>query len=131
MNMQAAATIKGAKISPRKVRVVADAIRGKSVAQAMQSLLVTKKHGASVLSKVLQSAVANAVNNKKLQADNLIVTQLLVQNGSFLRRFHSSARGRVRPYTKRTTHVTVIVAEKEMKAKTENTNLEEKKGENK
>lgn len=110
--MQAVATVKGARISPRKVRVVADAIRGKSVASAMQTLTVTQKHGATVIAKVLKSAVANAVNNKKLAEDNLVVAQLLVENGSFLRRFHSSARGRVRPYTKRTTHVTVVVAEK-------------------
>lgn len=110
--MQAVATVKGARISPRKVRIVADAIRGMSVAKAMQTLTVTQKHGASVLAKVLQSAVANAVNNKKLEADNLVISQLLVDGGSFLRRFHSSARGRTRPYTKRTTHVTVVVEEK-------------------
>lgn len=110
--MQAIATLKGARISPRKVGVVADAIRGKSVAEALLTLSITKKHGASVIVKVLKSAVANAVNNKKLSEDTLVVSQLLVQGGSFLRRFHSSARGRTRPYTKRTTHVTVVVSEK-------------------
>lgn len=126
--MQAIATVKGARVSPRKVRVVADAIRGKSVVQARQTLSVTKKHGASILSKVLQSAVANAVNNKKLQEDKLVIDQLLVQGGSFLRRFHSSARGRTRPYTKRTTHVTVVLSEK---ASNEPKALKAEKGENK
>lgn len=122
--MQAVATVKGARISPRKVQVVADAIRGMSVASARQTLSVTQKHGAAILSKVLQSAVANAVNNKKLREETLVISQLLVQGGSFLRRFHSSARGRTRPYTKRTTHVTIVVSEKGSEAK-------ELKGENK
>ena len=125
--MQAVASVKGAKISPRKVQVVADAIRGKSVAQAMQILAITQKHGASILSKVLKSAVANAVNNKKMAEDGLVISQLLVKHGSFLRRFHSSARGRVRPYTKRTTHVTIVVSENQPKA----VKVTEEKGENK
>ncbi len=126
--MQAVATVKGARVSPRKVQVVADAIRGMSVAKAQQTLSITKKHGATVLSKVLQSAVANAVNNKKLQEDRLVISQLLVQGGSFLRRFHSSARGRTRPYTKRTTHVTIVVSEK---GSHEPQVTKESKGENK
>lgn len=128
--MQAVATIRGAKVSPRKVGVVADAIRGKSVAEALQVLAVTQKHGASILAKLLKSAVANAVNNKKMAEDTLVISQLLVQGGSFLRRFHSSARGRVRPYTKRTTHVTVVVTEKVLTTADAKT-TEVAKGENK
>lgn len=127
--MQAVATVKGSRISPRKVQVVADAIRGMSVVLAMQTLTVTQKHGAAVLSKVLQSAVANAVNNKNLQEDKLVITQLLVQGGSFLRRFHSSARGRTRPYTKRTTHVTIVVSDEPMQKQHTQKSVKVEKGE--
>lgn len=108
------ATAKSVKVSTRKVRIVADAIRNMSVVDAMRTLTLTKKHGASVLEKALESAVANAVNNNRLQAENLVIGELIVNEGQFLKRFHASTRGRVRPYKKRTTHITVVLKEKEM-----------------
>ena len=121
------ATAKGTKISTRKVRLVADAIRNQSVDDAMQILSLTQKHGAYVLKKALQSAVANAVANNKMQATNLVISQLLVNEGQFLKRFHASTRGRVHGYKKRTSHITIVLKEKEMK--TIETKAEEKKGE--
>ncbi|HEX7042918.1 MAG TPA: 50S ribosomal protein L22 [Patescibacteria group bacterium] len=124
--MQAVAKLNGAKISPRKAQLVADAIRGLSVIRAQQILAVTNKHGSPILSKILSSAVANAVNNKKMAGDDLVISQLLVQSGSFLRRFHSAARGRVRPYTKRTTNITMVVSDEKMNTKKA---VKEEKGE--
>lgn len=110
------ATAKGVKVSTRKVRLVADAIRNMSVKDAMRTLAFTRKHGAYVLEKALQSAVSNAVINNKAQEENLVISELIINEGQFLKRFHTSTRGRIRPYKKRTTHVTVVLKEKEVKA---------------
>ena len=102
---------KGAKVSTRKVRLVADAIRNQSVTDALRVLSVTPKHGAYVLEKAINSAVANS----KMSADQLIIAQLIVNEGQFLKRFRASTRGRIHPYKKRTTHITVVLKEKEKK----------------
>lgn len=134
------ATVKAAKVSTRKVRLVADVIRNQSVEEALKTLTLTKKHGASILVKVLQSAVANAVVNNKMQASNLVIDQLIVNEGQFLKRFRASTRGRVHGYKKRTSHVTVVLKEKEVakiaepKAEVKNETVEKvevKKEENK
>ncbi len=122
------ATAKATKVSTRKVRLVADAIRNQSVKDAFKTLALAKKHGAYVLTKALQSAVANAVMNNKIQEDQLVIGQLIVNEGQFLKRFHASTRGRVKPYKKRTTHITVVLKEKEVKVLPE-TKVEEKKEE--
>ncbi len=106
------ATAKSTKISTRKVRLVADVIRNQSVKDALKILALTKKHGAYALTKALQSAVANAVTNNKMQEDNLVISELIINEGQFLKRFHASTRGRVKPYKKRTTHITVVLKEK-------------------
>ena len=111
--MEAVAKTSGVRISPRKVQLVADAVRGMSVAQAMQVLTLAEKRGASILLDTLKSAVANAVNNGRADEKNLVIKSLIVSKGQFLKRFHMAARGRTRPYTKRSTHVTIVVAEKE------------------
>lgn len=103
------ATAKGVKVSTRKVRLVADAIRNQSVNEALKTLALTRKHGAYVLEKAIKSAVANS----KVAADQLLITQLIVNEGQFLKRYHASTRGRIRPYKKRTTHITVVLKEKE------------------
>lgn len=104
------------RVSTRKVRLVADSIRNMPVAQALMSLELTKKHGAYALIKPLKSAIANAVNNNKMAADNLVIDTLQVNEGPFLKRFHASTRGRIHGYKKRSSHITIILKEKDSKA---------------
>ncbi len=105
------ATAKSVRISTRKVRLVADSIRNKPVTEAITLLTLVQKRGASVLLKTIKSAVANAVNNGKLSEDNLIIDKLEVQEGPFLKRFKPSTRGRVHPFKKRSSHITVVLKE--------------------
>ncbi len=109
--MEAVAKTTGVRISTRKVRLVADAIRNMPVAKAMQILLTNKKHGASILVKILQSAVANALQKGNVDEAALYIKTLEVDGGPILRRMHIGSRSHVRMYTKRSTHVTVIVSD--------------------
>jgi large subunit ribosomal protein L22 len=110
--MEVTAQAKSVRISTRKVRLVADPIRNMSAKDAMNTLVLTKKHGADVLLKTIKSAMANAANNHKLVSDNLIIAKLIVNEGPFLKRFRPSTRGRVHPYKKRSSHITVVLKEK-------------------
>lgn len=116
--MEAQARTKGIRISTRKVRLVADAIRNLPVAKAMQLLATTQKHGASVLVKTLKSAIANALQKGGLEAD-LFVVRLEVDGGPTLRRMHIGSRSHVRMYTKRSTHVRIVVGDKKEDSKKE------------
>ncbi|HEX8965954.1 MAG TPA: 50S ribosomal protein L22 [Patescibacteria group bacterium] len=107
----AIATTKAVRISTRKVRLVADAIRNMSVSDALTTLAVTNKRGAGILVKTIKSAVANAVNNAKMAEDKLMIARLDVNEGPFLKRYHASTRGRIHPFKKRSTHITVEVKE--------------------
>lgn len=107
----ATATTKGVRVSTRKVRLVADAIRNLSVEQALAVLAVTNKRGAGILAKTIKSAAANAVNNAKMTQDKLMIARLDVNEGPFLKRYHASTRGRIHPFKKRSTHITVEVKE--------------------
>lgn len=124
--MDATAKAKSIRISTRKVRLVADAIRNMSAAKALAVLLLTKKRGASTLIPVLKSAIANAVNNNKLLEENLIISKLEVNEGAFLKRFHASTRGRAHPYKKRSSHIKIVLTEKNASKSMEK--IEEKKG---
>lgn len=104
------AVAKGVKVSTRKVRLVADAIRNQSVVDALKTLTLARKHGAYALEKVLRSAVANS----NMQPESLTIHELQVTEGQFLKRFHASTRGRVHGFKKRTTHITVVLKEKEV-----------------
>jgi len=108
---QAMATTKGVRISTRKVRLVADAIRNMPVAKALSVLAVTNKRGAGILAKTIKSATANATHNGKLSGEKLTIAELHVNEGPFLKRFHASTRGRIHSYKKRSTHITVVVKE--------------------
>jgi large subunit ribosomal protein L22 len=110
--MEVRAISKSVRISPRKIRLVADAIRHLTIDEAMQLLYVTPKRAAQPLIKTLQSAVANATNNAKLDKSNLIIGTILVNEGTVLKRFRPSTRGRTHPYKKRGTNITIIVKEK-------------------
>ena len=101
------------RIAPRKVRIVADLIRGKSVADALAILKFTPKRGAVLLNKVLRSAVANAENNFDMDSDNLVVSKCFVDQGPTMKRVHPRSRGQAFSILKHTSHITVIVSEKE------------------
>lgn len=115
--MEIKAEAKGVRVSTRKVRLVADAIRGLSAVDAVNMLGTVRKHGAYPLLKVIKSAISNATNNAKVAADSLIIAQLEVNEGPFLKRFHASTRGRIRPYKKRSSHIRVVLTEKKEAAK--------------
>lgn len=112
MIMEIIALSKSVKISPRKVRIVADTIRNLSVMQALTMLKTARKRGADVLETTLKSALANAIHNAKLQKDNLIVGRIEVMEGPVLKRYHPSSRGRVHPYKKRSSHIKIVLKEK-------------------
>ena len=110
--MEAKAVAKYIRIAPRKVRVVMNLIRDKSIAEAFAILKFTPKAGADVIEKVLKSAVANAENNFDMNVDKLYVSSAYVDQGPTLKRIHPRSRGQAFSILKRTSHVTVVVSEK-------------------
>ena len=109
----AQATAKTVRIAARKVRLVIDLIRGKSVAEALAILQFTPRGASPVVAKVLNSAVANAENNFDLERQDLVVSEAYVNEGPTLKRFRPRAKGSASPINKRTSHITVVVSEKE------------------
>ena len=97
------------RISSRKVKIVLDLIRGKSVAEAQAILEFTPKAAAPVVLKVLNSAVANAENNQDLSRDTLYVAECFANQGPTLKRYRPRARGRANRILKRTSHITVVL----------------------
>ena len=110
--MEAKAVAKYIRIAPRKVRVVMNLIRGNNVADAFAILKFTPKAGADVIEKVLKSAVANAENNFDMNVDKLYISSAYVDQGPTLKRIHPRSRGQAFSILKRTSHVTVVVAER-------------------
>ena len=110
--MESKAVAKYVRIAPRKVRVVMDLIRGKNVAEAFAILKFTPKVGAEVVERVLRSAVANAENNFDMDVDKLSVSSAFVDQGPTLKRIHPRSRGQAFKILKRTSHVTIVVNEK-------------------
>ncbi|BDZ30370.1 50S ribosomal protein L22 [Lactiplantibacillus sp. WILCCON 0030] len=106
------ATAKTVRIAARKVRLVVDLIRGKSVAEALAILKFTPRGGSPVVEKVLLSAVANAENNFDLDREDLVVSEAFVNEGPTLKRFRPRAKGSASPINKRTSHITITVTEK-------------------
>ena len=109
--MEARAIAKYLRISPRKVRLSADLIRGKKVEEAINVLSHTPKAGAKVVSKVVQSALANARQDKSIDVDTLFVKTIYVNQGPTLKRFRPKPMGRAGRIRKRTCHVTVVLSE--------------------
>ena len=110
--MGSKAVAKYVRIAPRKVRVVMDLIRGKNVAEAFAILKFTPKAGAEVVEKVLRSAVANAENNFDMDVEKLYVKTAFADQGPTLKRIHPHSRGQAFKILKRTSHVTIVVDEK-------------------
>ena len=109
--MQAVAIMKDARISPQKARLVADQVRSLSVDRAMRILTFSNKKAAQLIKKVLESAVANAEHNEGADIDELKVAAICVDGGPVLKRMHARAKGRGNRIVKRTSHITVTVAE--------------------
>ncbi|GFP77865.1 MULTISPECIES: 50S ribosomal protein L22 [Clostridium] len=110
--MEAKAIAKYVRMSPLKVGVVLDLIRGKNVNEAFAILQYTPKDAAEVINKVLKSAVANAENNHSLDVSRLFVAQAHVGQGPTLKRFRPHAQGRAFRINKRTSHITLVVKER-------------------
>ena len=110
--MESKAVAKFVRITPRKVRIVLDLIRGKNVAEAFAILKFTPKAGADVVEKVLRSAVANAENNFDMDVDKLFVKTAFADEGPTMKRIHPRSRGQAFKILKRTSHVTVVVKER-------------------
>lgn len=109
--MQAEASLKHARISAQKARLVADQIRGQDAEQALNILSFSNKKGAAILKKILESAIANAENNAGANIDELKVAVVDVGEGPTLKRMHARAKGRGNRISKRTSHIRLTVAE--------------------
>lgn len=110
--MEAKAHARTIRIAPRKVRLVADLVRGKMVSDAMAILMYTNKSSSPVIKKVVQSAAANAINNNKMDEDKLFIKEIQVNEGPTMKRFRPRGKGSAAPILKRTSHITVVVGEK-------------------
>ena len=110
--MQAKAVAKYVRISPRKVRQVVNLIRGKKISDAFAILQFTPNGSTDDVAKVLKSAVANAGHNYDMNVDDLIITEICVDQGPPLNRIKPRAMGRADQIRKRTSHITVVVGEK-------------------
>lgn len=109
--MQAEASIKHARISAQKARLVADQIRDLQVEQAVKLLVFSPKKGAGIIRKVLESAIANAEHNEGADVDELKVARVQVNEGPVMKRIRARAKGRAGRIFKRTSHISVTVAE--------------------
>lgn len=109
--MEIQAQTKSVRISPRKVRLIVDAIAKMSIEQALQTLAMVNRRGALVIEKTIKSAVANAVNNARLERAKLKIARIEVTEGQALKRYHPSTRGRIHPYKKRSSHIRVVLIE--------------------
>ncbi len=111
--MEARANIKYARISPRKVKIVCDLIRGKDTATAEAIMAATPKAASELMLKLLKSACSNAENNFGMDPANLYVSETYACPGPTLKRIRPRAHGRGNRIDKRTSHITIVVAEKE------------------
>lgn len=109
--MEIGATLKNARISAQKCRLVADQIRGVPVEQALQTLSFSRKRSATILKKVLESAIANAEHNEGADIDELRVSRIYVDEGATHKRFRARAKGRGNRILKRTSHINVLVGD--------------------
>lgn len=107
--LEVRARAKNVRHAPRKVRLVADAIRGRSVDDALALLKFMPNHAARDVEKVIKSAAANAENNYDLDAASLTVHRIVVDEAMTLKRFKPGAHGRVKPRLKRSSHITAVV----------------------
>ena len=110
--MQTRAVSRHLRVAPRKVRGVADLIRGKKVGDALMILDFVQKKGARLLAKTLKSVIANAENQQRVDIDRLYVRSVMVDGGATIKRFLPRAHGRATPLRKRTSHISIVVDER-------------------
>ncbi len=109
--MEKKAVAKYIRISPQKARLVADLVRGQDVDSAITTLKFMPKKAARILRKVIESAVANAIQTETIDADTLYIKKIQIDGGPMLKRFRPRAMGRATRILKRTSHITVVVDE--------------------
>ena len=109
--LEAKAILRYARISSRKVKIVADLIRGKKVDEALAIVKFTPKASSEILEKLLKSAIANAENNHGMNRGNLIVSEVYANQGPTLKRIRPAAKGSAVRIRKRTCHITIVVKE--------------------
>ena len=110
---QAVATLKYARISSRKVKIVADLIRGKSAEEALAIVKFTPKASSAIIEKLLKSAIANAENNHGMKSNKLYVDQIYANQGPTLRRIRPAAKESAVRIRKRTSHITIVLKERD------------------
>lgn len=111
--MESKATVRHVRITPRKVRLVSDLVRGKSVNDALTILkFSSRKRTAKTISTLLESAVANAEQKGRIDVDNLVIKTLLVDQGPTMKRFASRAKGQGMRILKKTSHISVVLEER-------------------
>lgn len=110
--MKAKAKLNYLRIAPRKVRLVADSIRGKSVEEAKNLLTFSTKKPTKSIQKLLSSAVSNATNNLEMDKNSLYISKITVDEGPKLKRWRPRARGRADVIQKKTSHVTLVLEER-------------------
>ncbi len=111
--MATSAKLKNARISPQKMRLVADQIRGMPVDRAINLLTFSNKKAAQIIKKVLESAIANAENNDAADIDELRISEIMIDEARTMKRWRPRARGRANKILKRMSHVTVAVSDTE------------------
>ena len=109
--LEAQAVLKFARISSRKVKIVADLIRGKKVDEALAIVKFTPKASSELLEKLLKSAIANAENNHHMNRANLVVSEIYANQGPTLKRIRPAAKGSAVRIRKRTSHITIKLRE--------------------
>jgi large subunit ribosomal protein L22 len=110
--VEAKAIVRHVRIAPRKVQLVADLVRGKKVDEALAILKYTPRGAATVIEKLVKSAVANAENNHNMDADNLYISEIHANQGPTMKRYRPRAFGRAARIRKRTSHIGVVLKEK-------------------
>lgn len=135
MRVESKAQLKSLRMSPRKVRLVVDLIKGLEVDKALAQLTFSKKDAARPVKKLLESAIANAIHNKSMKRDGLMVANGFVDEGRAIKRWQPRAFGRANPFKKRSSHVTLVLSgmidaqalsKKTEQAKEEKAKVEEK-----
>jgi len=108
---EARASLNYARIAPRKVKIVADLIRGKKVSEALAIVKYAPKASAEIIEKLLKSAIANAENNHYMKSDDLYVAEIYANQGPTLKRIRPAAKGSAVRIRKRTSHITIVLRE--------------------
>lgn len=109
--MEVRAILRYVRVSPQKVRILVDAVKGRKVEDGLNKLKFMPQKAAGIVEKLVRSAVANAEQNNGLDVDNLVIRNIIADQGPVLKRFRARARGRGARILKRTSHITVILSE--------------------